>query len=442
MFNLLATRRFFPLFGTQFLGALNDNILKTTLLVLMAYHGLTVGGLGADFMANLNNAVFVLPFFLFSATAGKLAEKVDKAILIRWIKALEIGIMALASVGFVQHSAWILLLALWLMGVHSTFFGPIKYSILPQCLEEKELVAGNAWIESGTFLAILIGQIAAPFLAIQTPVWVIVTVVLVAVFGVFMCLFVPSALPTNPRLQLSWNVGRETTHLVKCAWKNEETRIPILGISWFWFVGAILTSQLPLFVRGHIGGDESVLMLVLALFSIGIGIGSLLCARWSHGRVQWGLVLLGGLGLSVFTLGLAALYHEVYVGELQSLSYYATDTKAYAAACCLMMLSCSAGLLTVPLYTALQLGSTDSFRSQSVAANNVMNSLYMVIGAGLSSVFLMVSKNLSYLFACLAVANLLAVFHVLIINQTNFKSALHWLLTLTFLKSNTKNQPN
>lgn len=440
MFNLLFTRRFFPLFGTQFLGALNDNLLKTTLLVLMAYHGLTVGGLDADFMANLNNAIFVLPFFLFSATAGKLAEKIDKAILIRWIKALEVAIMVLASVGFMQNSAWILLLALWLMGVHSTFFGPIKYSILPQCLEEKELVTGNAWIESGTFLAILIGQIAAPILATLAPVWISVSVIFVALVGFFLCLSVPPALPTNPRLQLSWNVGRDTIQLVKCAWTNQEVRIAILGISWFWFVGAILTSQLPLFVRGHIGGNESVLVVVLALFSIGIGIGSLLCARWSHGQVQWGLVLLGGLGLSVFTLGLAALYRIPYVGELQSLSQYAFDAKAYAAACCLMMLSCSAGLLTVPLYTALQLGSTDSFRSQSVAANNVMNSLYMVIGAGLSSVFLMVSKNLSYLFACLAVANLLAVLHVLLVNQAHLKSALHWLLTAVSIKNRTTNE--
>lgn len=440
MVSLLFTSRFFPLFGTQFLGALNDNIFKTTLLVLMAYHGLTVGGLSSDFMANLNNAIFVLPFFLFSATAGKLAEKIDKAILIRWIKALEVVIMVLASVGFIQNSAWILLLALWLMGVQSAFFGPIKYSILPQCLDEKELIKGNAWVESGTFLAILIGQIVAPFLAIQTTVWIVIVVVMVAIFGFATSLFVPSALPTNPRLQLSWNVGRETINLVKCAWINKETRIAILGISWFWFVGAILTSQLPLFVRGHIGGDESVLVVVLALFSVGIGVGSLLCARWSHGQVQWGLVLLGGLGLSIFTLGLAALYRVPYIGELQSLSQYAFDVKAYAAACCLLLLSCSAGLLTVPLYTALQLGSTDSFRSQSVAANNVMNSLYMVIGAGLSSVFLMASKNLSYLFAFLAVANLVAVFHVLVINQAHFKSALQWLLTTVSIKNHAINK--
>jgi len=368
-----------------------------------------------------------------------LAEKIDKAILIRWIKGFEILIMALTSVGFIQNSAWILLLSVWLMGVHSTFFGPIKYAILPQCLEEKELVAGNAWVESGTFLAILIGQIAAPFLATKAPIWAAVTVMLVALLGFFLCLSVPSALPTNPRLQLSWNVGRETTNLIKWTWKNQEVRIAILGISWFWFVGAILTSQLPLFVRGHIGGDESVLVVVLVLFSIGIGIGSLLCARWSHGRIQWGLVLLGALGLSIFTLGLAALYHKPYVGELQSLSHYVFDLKAYAAAWCLMMLSCSAGLLTVPLYTALQLGATDSFRSQAVATNNIINSLYMVIGAGLSSLFLIFSKNLSYLFACLAAANLLAIFHVLMVNQANFKLALYWLLKIMCFKSKTKN---
>lgn len=256
-FSFFATRRFLPLFGTQFLGAFNDNMLKTAIVVLISFHGLEMMGMPPQQLVNLAAGIFILPFFLFSASAGKLTERYDKARIARMIKLAEIVIMLVAGAGFLLKSAAILLSALFLMGVHSAFFGPLKYSVLPQYLKEHELVGGTGLIEMGTFLAILLGQLSGSLLTHSGALMIVGALLLVAILGYFSSATMPSVAPGAPHLKLSWNFLGDSVRLIREAWRIHDVRCSILGISWFWLMGAVYTTQLPTFTRLHLGGDAT-----------------------------------------------------------------------------------------------------------------------------------------------------------------------------------------
>ncbi|MDF0604828.1 MFS transporter [Neisseriaceae bacterium TC5R-5] len=429
-FSFFSTRRFFPLFSTQFLGAFNDNLLKTAIVVLISFHGLSLAGLPAEQLVNMAAGVFILPFFLFSATAGKLSERYDKAQLARVIKLVEIAIMLLAAAGFYWKSAGLLMAGLFLMGTHSAFFGPLKYSVLPQYLGDKELIGGNGLIEMGTFLAILLGQIGGSLLMQQSSLLIIGLLLLTALLGYASSRAMPAAPASSPTLSLSFNIFRDSLELVRAAWRIHNVRCAILGISWFWLMGAVYTTQLPTFTRLHLGGNAQVYTLMLALFSIGIGVGSVVCAKLSRGQLQLGMVLLGSLGMTLFggDLAWSALTH--YQGALVGLSEFLARASSWRALLDITLLGFFGGFFTVPLYTWLQISSPDNFRSQAIAANNIINGFYMVAAAIGSALVLQLFNNIAILFLATAVLNIAASAHLLYRAPLIWQQRLSWLRVL------------
>ena len=407
-FAFFPRRRFLPLFITQFLGAFNDNLLKTAFLVMVSYAGLGFAGLPAAQIVNLASGLFILPFFLFSATAGRLAERLDKARIARWVKLSELGIMLLAALGFYARNVPLLLLALFLMGVHSTFFGPIKYAMLPQHLRRDELIGGNGLIEMGTFVAILLGQMAGSLLVGQ-PAWVTMALLGVAALaGWLSSRQIPPAPASTPDLPLHLNLWRDTRSLLVQARQLPPVWTAILGISWFWLLGAVYLTQFPTFPRLHLGGDAQVYTLMLATFSLAIGAGSLLCARLSHHQLRLGWVSVGLLGMTVAGLDLFAASHARHTGALLDIGVFLARPQAWRVIADFALLGAFGGLFTVPLYTWLQTASPETFRAQAIAANNIVNGLFMVAAAAFSGLLLAWLDSIALLFLLVALSNLLA----------------------------------
>jgi 1-acyl-sn-glycerol-3-phosphate acyltransferase len=380
-FALLGERRFAPFFATQALGAFNDNAFRNAMIVLVGFHmGLDESAVG--FYSNIAPALFILPFFLFSATAGQLAEKFEKTRIIRFVKLFEIAAMALASVAFYRHSLWLMLSVLFLMGLHSTLFGPIKYAILPQALHPEELVGGNALVETGTSLAILIGMIAGgSAMAGAGPVAASILVLVIAVAGYLVCRGIPPAPPTAPDLKFNWNPFTETVQVLGFVTKNRTVFNSVLGISWFWFFGGVFTMQLPNYTKIFLGGTESVSILVLALFSIGVGAGSLLCEKLSGRRVEIGLVPFGSIGLTLF--GIDLYFARPGAATLHDLSAFAFlgTPGSWRIVVDFILVGVFAGFYIVPLFALVQSRAPKRELSRVIAGNNIINALFIVAAA-------------------------------------------------------------
>ena len=413
-FAFARSRRFAPLFATQFLGAFNDNLFKTALFVLISFYGLGSNAwLPASQMLNLGALLFILPYFLFSALSGQLSNKFDKAILARWVKLGEIAIMLLAAFGFWWHSAAVLLMCLFLMGLQSTLFGPLKYAILPDYLKSRELLSGNSLIESGTFLAILLGQILGTLLAGADTHWIIASVLLVAALGQASSLFMPKVAAKAPNTAIDAHVFRSTWQLLRATWAQKELMVAIIGISWFWFIGSVYTTQLPTYTRLNLGGDESVFNLMLTLFSIGIGLGSIVCAKISHEKLHLSLVVPGTLGMTVFGLCLVWLTHGQHYTVTQNWADFLLRANAWPIMGCITALGLFGGFFSVPLYTWLQTSSSDEFRAHAVAANNIVNGLFMVAAALISSVLIWLFDSINLLYLVVAVGNVVLLLYLL-----------------------------
>ncbi len=383
-FALLNTRRFAPFFATQFLGAFNDNLFKNALIVLLTFQAVNWTTLAPEVLTNLAAGIFILPFFLFSATAGQLADKYDKAKLARLVKLLEIVIMGVALLGFSTHNLAVLLSALFLLGLHSTLFGPVKYAILPQHLREDELVGGHALVAAGTFVAILIGTLAGGLLAGAAghPTWVAFAGLLVAVFGYLCSRGIPAAPAPVPELVVSLNPLSETWRNIGFARQNRTVFLSILGISWFWLYGALFLAQFPAYAKNVLGGSETSVTLLLAVFTIGIGLGSLLCERLSAGHVEIGLVPFGSIGLTLFGIDLSFASPALLpVGAPLSLSALLALHQTWRVLADLFALGLFGGFFIVPLYALIQLRSAPEQRARIIAANNILNALFMVCGA-------------------------------------------------------------
>lgn len=416
-FALLRRRRFLPFFVTQALGAFNDNVFRNALIILVTFH---IAGLSSgerDLYANLAAGLFVLPFFLFSANAGQWAEKYEKSRSIRWIKLAEIALMALAGVALWSHSLPLLLGTLFLSGAQSALFGPLKYSILPQALRPAELVGGNALVESGTFLAILLGTFFGGWLMGLSAgtLWVGVALVAIALAGWISSRAIPAAPATAPDLKLNWNPVSETWRNVMFLRGHRAVLNSVLGVSWFWFFGSVFLAQLPNYTRLYLGGDQSVAPLVLMLFALGIGIGSLLCEVFSRRTVEIGLVPLGALGMTVF--GVDLYFARPEMAAVTGLSWQAFLAAPGNLRICfdLLMIGVSGGFFTVPLYALIQQRSPRERLSRTIAANNILNAAFMVAAAIMAIVLLNSGLNVPQLLLVVAVLNALVALYIFIL---------------------------
>ncbi|MEL0610440.1 MFS transporter [Vibrio echinoideorum] len=410
--SLLTQKRFLPYFITQFLGAFNDNIFKNVLLLFVAFASIDTLPISSNLFINLAAGLFILPFFLFSALAGVLADKYEKSWFIRKVKLLEVVIMSLGAVGFIYESYGILLLLLFLMGTQSAFFGPVKYALLPQQLETKELVSGNALVETGTFLAILIGTLGAGIIASEESAKLIAAVCIVsfAVLGYISSCFIPEAPSNAPDLKVKWQPVKLTRATLAIAKKDRPTFQALMSISWFWFLGAAYLTQFPNFTKLHLNGTESSVAFLLALFSVGIAIGSLACDKLSNHRIEIGIVPMGSLGISVFGLLMAISIPES-LPPFGSFHEFLTHSELWPLFAYLLLLGISGGIFIVPLYSLMQLRAKPNERAQVIAGLNIYNSLFMVGSAILGIICLSVLKlSIPQLFMLLALLNTLVMF--------------------------------
>ena len=382
-FALLGQRRFGPFFWVQFLGAGNDNLFKFAFTVLVTYQ-LQVSWLPPAMAGLVIGALFILPFLIFSATSGQLADKYPKEVLIRFVKNLEIAIMVLAGWGFVAQNVVLLLACVALMGLHSTLFGPVKFAYLPQHLTERELTGGNGMVEMGTFVAILLGQVAGGLL-IAIPEhggqYVAAGCFGVAVLGRLVAQAVPLSPATDPGLKINWNPFSETWRNLKLAHGNVVVFRSLLGISWMWFFGAVFLSMFPAFARDVLHGNEQVASLLLVVFSIGIGTGALLCEVLSKRHVEIGLVPLGAIGMSVFAIDLYFASRGLAPSAGYTLGGFVAQPAHWRVMADLGALSLFAGIYSVPMYALIQMRCQPTHRARIIAANNILNALFMIVSS-------------------------------------------------------------
>jgi 1-acyl-sn-glycerol-3-phosphate acyltransferase len=418
-FSLMRERRFRPFFLTQFLGAFNDNVFKTALITLVTFRAGQLTSLDGKLLATLLPGLFILPFFLFSATCGQLADKFEKGQVARAVKLFEIGIMCLAAWGFMANLLWPLVSALFLMGLHSTMFGPVKYAYLPQHLRREELVGGNGMVEMGTFVAILLGQILGAWLATTpggTPLSAI-TIIGLALLGYLASRGIPLSPAADPQLKINWNPLTETWRNLSFVRQNRTVWLSILGISWFWFYGATLLAQFPGYAKDVLGGDESVFILLLAIFSFGVGSGSLLCEKLSGRLVEIGLVPFGAIGLTLF--GVDLYFASSTPSLLASVGTSPADFRLFITQpghirilADIALIGLFGGFYIVPMYALIQTRSEASHQSRVIAANNIMNALFMVISAGVSVALFALGLSIPELFLATALFNAVVAIYI------------------------------
>lgn len=421
-FSLLTQRRFLPMFLTQFLGAFNDNVFKQALLLLLTYHAAQQLNLATSLLNNLAALLFILPFFLFSATAGQIADKYEKSMLIRKLKLIEIAVMGLATVGFLMQWYWLLLLSLFLMGAHSSLFGPVKYAYLPQALPADELVAGNALFQSGTSISILTGTMLGGVLILagslqQTLIWTSLTVLLIALLGWLAARQIPALAANQPSLKIDWNIARTSTRTLHAAWQLRGVFYAMLGISWFWYYGATFLTQIPEFTKKILIADAGVVTFLLTLFTVGVATGSLLCRRLLNNTISLKLLPVGLAGLSLFAFDLYFSLQQLpqilpnpltQQVELQTLTQILAQSAYWRVFVDLVGLGLFGGFYIVPLYAVMQAHAPEQSRAQVIAANNILNALFMVVSAIVAILVLgVLGYTLPMLFAITGVLNLL-----------------------------------
>ena len=436
-YALLRERRFAPFFWTQFLGAANDNVFKNAFVVFVTFEAAGSLALDAGTLVNLIGAVFILPFMLLSATSGQLADKYEKSRLIRLVKILEIAIMIVGLAGFVWSSVTLLFAALALLGVHSTLFGPVKYAILPQHLTQEELVGGNGLVEAGTFVAILIGTIAGGVVVAIKPGGPIAAgalAIAIAVAGWLASTRIPTTPAVAPALAINPNPVSETWRNIGIARENIVVWRSMLGISWFWFYGAIYLAQLPAFTQRVLGGDEHVFTLLLALFSIGIGVGSLLCERLSGHRVEIGLVPFGSIGLTLFAVDLWLATRSLQPTAIGGIAAFASTGAHWRVGVDIVLLGVFGGFYTVPLYALIQARSQPSHRSRIIAANNILNALFIVASAGVAIGLLSAGLSIPQLFLAVGIMNALVAVYIYTLVPEFLMRFLAWLLVHAFYR--------
>jgi 1-acyl-sn-glycerol-3-phosphate acyltransferase len=439
-FSLLKQRRFAPFFWTQFLGAFNDNLFKTALVVIITFDALTWTSMKASLITNLIPGLFILPYVLFSATAGQLADKFEKAGLTRFVKWLEVGIMCVAALGWVTHHLWLLIAAVVGMGVHSTLFGPVKYAYLPQQLKPEELIGGNGVTEMGTFVGILMGEVLGAVLVVQQPhglLYEAAATVLVAALGLAAAYRIPHSPAPAPDLKISWNFVSESVRNINFSRKNRTVFLSMLGNSWFWFYGALILAQFPLYAKDYLHGDHGAFVLLLTIFSLGVGSGSLLCERLSGRKVEIGLVPFGSIGLTVFGVDLyfaslafsggALIPAGVHLDAFALLAQHGMWRILFDV----LMIGMFGGFFIVPLFALIQLRCDPQHISRTIAGMNILNALFMVAAAGLAIVLLGQGLTIPQLFLVTALLNAVVAIYIFSLVPEFLMRFLAWLLIHT-----------
>ena len=414
-FELLKTRRFSPIFATQFLGALNDNIYKNSLVIFIAFALADQAGRNSSILVIIAAGLFILPFFLFSALSGQIADKYEKSMLIRRIKIAEIVIMLMAACGFIILSLPLLMFVLFLMGTQSTLFGPLKYGILPQHLREEELVGGNGMIQMGTYLAILLGTILGGILIAIKPegrYLVSILVIFVAFCGWLASRQIPEAPPYDAGLQVSWNFIRQTITIIRFSRENMTVFWSIIAISWFWFYGATFLSLIPSYTKDILSGNEGITTILLTAFSVGIGTGSLMCEKFSKKHIEMGLVPIGAAGLTLFAVDLFIVGIPAHNGFEITAEEFLHHFNNWRVLFDLCLIGFSGGIYIVPLYAMIQNLSSKTHRSRIMAANNILNALFMVFSALLTIFLFTMHATIPQMFLISAVLNVVIVGYV------------------------------
>jgi 1-acyl-sn-glycerol-3-phosphate acyltransferase len=444
-FALLRQRRFAPFFWTQFLGAFNDNLFKTALIVVLTFDAASWTSLSPSMVTNLIPGLFILPYVLFSATSGQIAEKYEKAQLVRWIKWAEIVIMGIAAVGWLTHTLWLLIVAVVAMGTHSTLFGPVKYSYMPQQLKPDELTGGNGMVEMGTFVGILLGQVFGDVIVMQGGFGIeAVAAVTIgfAVLGLVASHRIPATPAPVPDLQIAWNPLTETIRSLKYSAGNRTVFLSMLGNSWFWFYGAMVLAQFPVYAMTYLHGDHSVFVLLLTVFSLGIGAGSLLCEKLSGRKVEIGLVPFGSIGLSAFGIDLyfaSAGYGGHAVGAtVAGVTHDAFGMLAQPGSWRIvfdvMMIGVFGGFFIVPLFALIQLRCDPRHLSRTIAGMNILNALFMVVAAGVAILLLGQGLSIPQLFLATAIMNAVVAAYIFSLVPEFLMRFLAWLLIHTVHK--------
>ena len=437
-FALLKQRRYAPYFITQLLGAFNDNVYKNALVALIAFAAVRSSTVNDGLLINLAAGLFILPFFLFSALCGQIADKYEKSVLIQRIKLAEIGIMLVGVLAFYLNSLPLLIGVLFLMGTQSAFFGPIKYGILPQHLNESELVGGNGLVELGTFLAILFGTIAGTQLIAgatdNSIVPVSAVLIIVAIAGYLASRRIPEAPASDPELTIRFNPLKETIKLVRSTARHRVIYQSILAISWFWFMGATYLAQFPVYARDVLGGSVDVFTLLLGTFSLGIAGGSILCERLSHGRVEIGLVPFGAIGLTLFGLDLVFATPASPLGADLAIGAFMVAAGAWRILLDIFLIGMFGGFYIVPLYALIQKTSAPERLSRAIACNNILNALFMVLSAVVVLILLGFGASIAQIFLAMAIMNALVALYIFRQVPEFFMRFLIWLLIHTLYR--------
>ena len=430
-FALLTQRRFAPFFWTQFLGAGNDNLFKFAFTLMVTYQ-LQLTWLPPDQAGLVIGGLFILPFLLFSATSGQLADKLDKARLMRFIKSFEVVVMAVAAYGFMAGHVPVLLACIFLMGVHSALFGPVKYAYMPQHLSERELTGGNGMIEMGTFVAILLGNVVGGLL-INLPeggaAWTAGVCMVLAVAGRVVAQFLPASPPMEAGLAIRWNPVTETWASLKLAHGNLAVFRSLLGISWMWAVGAVFLSQFPALARTVLGGGPNVALVLLMTFSVGIGIGSLLCEVLSRRHVEIGLVPLGAIGMTVFAGDLYLACRGLPIGRDLTAAQFLAMSVHWRVLVDLFFLAMSAGLFSVPMYALIQLRATPSHRARIIAANNILNAVFMILSSVITGALLSFGLAIPDVFLVIAGLNAIVAIYIFSLVPEYFMRFIAWVVS-------------
>lgn len=414
--SLITDKRFWPTFWTQFFGAFNDNVFKNALVMLITFKSYHLAGLNPESMVALCGGIFILPFFLFSATAGQICDKYPKHKLMFYIKVWEIAVMLIGAFGFITENIVVLIITLFFMGLQSSFFGPVKYSVLPELVKDGELVQGNALVSMATFVAILVGTILGGIL-IAIPengqVFVAGAVILFAGIGTLFSTRIQELTPSSPGLKINYGLFSPAWEIIKITKRSKSVFLAVMGISWFWFLGAALLSMFPAYVKNVIGGDAHVATLFLALFSIGVAVGSILCEKMSRERLELGLVPFGTIGMSIFILDLFLIGEPARLtSEVIGVIEFFQNPSFYRVIIDLLGLSIFAGFFTVPLYTFIQKKSPDGERSRVIAGLNILNALFMVCSAILLTIFYQIKLSMAEIFGIWALLNLLVSIYI------------------------------